>query len=67
MFKHLRDVNMTYFDHMKFSLFLSFTFLKATFGAFIHAIYPDILVTTSTDTLEFLNIEMKKKMLSINK
>ena len=67
MFKHLRDVNMTYFDHMKFSLFLSFTFLKATFGAFIHAIYPDILVTTSTDTLEFLNIEMKKKILSINK
>lgn len=67
MFKHLRDVNMTYFDHMKFSLFLSFTFLKATFGAFIHAIYPDILVTSSTDTLEFLNIEMKKKMLSINK
>lgn len=67
MFKHLKDVNMTYFDHMKFSLFLSFTFLKATFGAFIHAIYPDILVTSSTDTLEFLNIEMKKKMLSINK
>ena len=67
MFKHLRDVNMTYFDHMKFSLFLSFTFLKATFGAFIHAIYPDILVTSSTDTLEFLNIEMKKKMLSMNK
>lgn len=52
---------MTYFDHMKFSLFLSFTFLKATFGAFIHAIYPDILVTSSTDTLELLNIEMKKK------
>ena len=58
---------MTYFDHMKFSLFLSFIFLKATFGAFIHAIYPDILVTSSTDTLELLNIEMKKKMLSINK
>ncbi len=67
MFKHLREVNMTYLDHMKFSLFLSFTFLKATFGAFIHAIYPDILVTSSTDTLELLNIEMKKKMLSINK
>jgi len=67
MFKHLREVNMTYFDHMKFSLFLSFTFVKASFCAFIHAIYPDILVTSSTDTLELLNIEMKKKMLSINK
>ena len=67
MFKHLKDVNMTYFEHMKFSLFLSFTFLKASFDAFVHAIYPDILVTSSTDTLELLNIEMKKKMLSINK
>lgn len=67
MFKHLKDVNMTYFEHMKFSLFLSFTFLKASFGAFVHAIYPDILVTSSTDTLELLNIEMKKKMLSMNK
>ena len=35
MFKHLREVNMTYFDHMKFSLFLSFTFLKATFDALL--------------------------------
>ena len=67
MFKHLKDVNMSYLGHMKFSLFLSFTFLKAAFGAFVHAIYPDILVTSSTDTLELLNIEMKKKMLSIDK
>ena len=67
MFKHLKDVNMSYIAHMKFSLFLSFTFFKAAFGAFIHAIYPDILVTSSTDTLELLNIEMKKKMSSIDK
>ena len=46
---------------MKFSLFLSFSFLKITLGAFIHAIYPDILVRSSTDTLELLNIEIKKK------
>ena len=66
MFKHLKDVNMTYFEHMKFSLFLSFTFLKASFGAFVHAIYPDIFITSSTETLELLNIEMKKKMSSID-
>tara|TARA_B100001559_G_scaffold311174_1_gene307375 strand:- start:53 stop:253 length:201 start_codon:yes stop_codon:yes gene_type:complete len=61
MFKHLKDVNMTYFEHMKFSLFLSFTFFKAALGAFVHSIYPDILVTSSTETLELLNIEMEKK------
>ena len=66
MFKHLKDVNMTYLEHMKFSLFLSFNFFKASFSAFIHAIYPDILVTSSTETLELLNIEMKKKMSSID-
>ena len=67
MFTHLKNVKMTYFEHMKFSLFLSFTFFKASIGAFIHSIYPDILVTSSTETLELLNIEMEKKMLSINK
>ena len=66
MFKHLKDVNKTYLEHMKFSLFLSFTFFKASFTAFVHAIYPDILVTSSTETLELLNIEMKKKMSSID-
>ena len=66
MFKHLKDVNMSYFAHMKFSLFLSFTFLKASFTAFVHAIYPDIFITSSTETLELLNIEMKKKMSSID-
>lgn len=67
MFKHLKDVNMTYLEHMKFSLFLSFNFFKASFSAFVHAIYPDILITSSTDTLKLLNIEMEKKMSLINK
>jgi hypothetical protein len=64
MFKHLKNINMTYLEHMKFSLFLSFNFFKASFNAFVHAIYPDILVTSSTDTLELLNIEMEKNVIN---
>ena len=45
MFKHPANVCMTYFSHFKFSMYLSQEFAKASVGAFIHAIHPDILVT----------------------
>jgi hypothetical protein len=42
---------------MKFSLFLNFIFFKEELKAFVHSIYPDILVTTTTtETLELLNM-----------
>lgn len=59
MFKHLNNVCMNYYEHMKFSLYLSKEFLKASFFAFIHAIYPDIYVTYSSDTLLKLSYEIK--------
>ena len=54
IFNHLKEVKMSYIKHMKFSLYLSYMFGKASFCALIHAIYPDILVTTSTDTIKTL-------------
>lgn len=59
MFKHLNNVCMNYYDHMKFSLYLSKEFLKSSLFAFIHAIYPDIYVTNSSDTLIKLSYEIK--------
>ena len=41
MFQHPKNVCLTYFSHMKFSLFLSSEFAKASFFAFVHGIYPD--------------------------
>ena len=45
MFIHPKNVCMTYFQHMKFSLNLSYRFFKGSIFAFIHAIYPDIYIT----------------------
>ena len=41
---------MTYNEHMKFSFNLSFIFLKASYQAFIHGLFPEIYITGSTDT-----------------
>ena len=60
LFKHPNKVCMTYFTHMKFSLYLSYSFLKASFYAFCHAIYPDIFITSSTDTITLLSKQMKE-------
>ncbi len=60
MFKHPAKVCMSYLSHFHFSMYLSQEFAKASVGAFIHAIHPDILVTHSSDTIKRLDNEMKK-------
>jgi hypothetical protein len=41
--------NMTYIEHFCFSSYLGFQFLIAAIYAFIHAIFPFLFETTSTD------------------
>ena len=52
MFKHLKEVKMSYMDHFNFSLGLSKEFLIASYQALIHAIYPDFFITSSTDSVK---------------
>ena len=52
MFNHPRNVCMTYLEHFKVSMNLSKIFLLASLKDFIHAIYPDFFITSSTDTVE---------------
>ena len=47
---HPKKVDMTYSEHMKFSLNLSSIFLKASYQAFVHAIFPELYITGSSDT-----------------
>ena len=61
MFKHPTKACMTYWSHFKFSMFLSKEFGKASVGALIHAIYPDVLISHSSDTLIRLQNEFDKK------
>ena len=60
MFKHPLDVCMTYHSHLKFSLYLSYQFAKASVCAIIHGIYPDILITHSSDTIKHLSNKMQQ-------
>ena len=60
MFQHPKNVCLTYWQHMKFSLYLSYKFFIASIVAFIHAIYPDIFITNSSDIIKELSHEMKK-------
>jgi hypothetical protein len=50
-FVHPKRVNMTYTEHAKFSLMLSFLFLKGTLKGVVHSFCPDTLKTYSGDTL----------------
>ena len=46
---HLKDVDMNYIEHLKFSCSISFQFLIAAQKALIHAFFPEIFITSSTD------------------
>ena len=60
--QHLQSVNMSYREHFIHSTEYSLTFFNASAKAFIHALFPSIFLTTSTDLTKKLNeIEMKTK------
>jgi len=40
---------MTYFQHMKLSLYLSYLLGKGSIAALIHSLIPDLFITSTTD------------------
>lgn len=50
-FKHLKDVNLGYFEHMKGAFGLAGSCIKATGVLIIHGIYPDAFGITGTEIL----------------
>lgn len=55
MKSHLQQVNQTYFQHFKHSIYYSGQSLKATFFFLIHAIFPDVFVDNGSTTIAELN------------
>ena len=51
MFAHPREVCMTYWEHLSFSMHFSYNFAKASVGAFVHALFPPFFLTHSTQTI----------------
>ena len=48
--QHPENVGMTYKEHMLFSFHLSTLFFKAGIKSIVHGIFPEIYITSSTDT-----------------
>lgn len=60
LFRHPKEVCMTYWQHARLSFNFSYMFLKASKEAFIHAIYPDKYITSTTDTVNEIKDILEK-------
>lgn len=49
---HPEKVCMTYYEHFKHSMKFSYMFMLASFKACIHAIIPDVYITSTTNTIK---------------
>lgn len=52
---HPKNVCMTYKTHFVFSLKLSFKFAVASLKALVHALVPNIFISSSTQALNDIN------------
>jgi hypothetical protein len=66
---HPKNVCMTYWQHFYFSMELSGVFLKGFIKAFIHAILPDLYITSTTDSIKYIEQRLEevgcRKLISI--
>lgn len=59
MSKHLKDIDMSYFKHMKCALAYAKESGKAMVYFFVHAFFPNFWVTRGSETLESINNNIK--------
>ena len=60
LFHHPKRVCLSYYQHLRFSLNISKKLFIGSIQAFIHALYPDAFVTSTTDLLTECSREMEK-------
>ena len=60
-FKHPNQVCMSYKEHMLLSLGFSKDFFVGGVKAVVHAFYPDVYITSTTDTLNEIQQKIKIK------
>lgn len=60
MFIHPKKVCLTYYQHFCFSMNVSKKLLIGSIKSFIHALYPDVFITSTTDLVVELQEDMKK-------
>ena len=60
LLKHPNENGLTYLQHFCISFIIAKTFIIASIFALIHAVFPFIFETSSTDTLKYLNNFIEK-------
>jgi len=61
MSKHLKEINETYFEHLKFAQRCGFRMMLAGIACVIHSLLPGIFVATASDTLKSLTEEINQR------
>ena len=59
VFTHPSAVGMTYCEHALFSARIGVTFALASLQAFIHALFPDIFIDSTTQTVQEIDQRLK--------
>jgi hypothetical protein len=59
--EHLKENNMTYYQHFKFAVFHGLVCILAGFCLIIHAVLPCIFQTAGSDLVQSLAIVFKKR------
>ena len=62
-FKHLRESNMDYIEHMLVSLNYSFILFISCIKALIHSFIPDLFITSTSECI----LEINNKLIRHNK
>ena len=58
--RHPNSVKLTYFKHFILSMSFSLSLSYASFKAFIHAIFPFIFITSTSDIIYDINNQLNK-------
>lgn len=61
MNSHLKDVNETYFEHMRFAQRCGFRMVLAGLACIVHSILPHVFVSTASDTMKALDQEITER------
>lgn len=58
---HLKENNMSYYQHMLFALLYSWMCLSACVFLFIHALFPCFFQTAGSDLVRMMALVFKKR------
>jgi hypothetical protein len=59
-FKHLRDSNMNYFEHMFVSLNYALILFISCIKALIHSFIPDLFITSTSECIIEINNKLER-------